>query len=516
MKKWHALMEVLQIPLKILFIAVLFLGIGNLMINPIFNSYWVVKNEYVLIFAEVLTRLGSFLILYTPFLFFLRLVSKRTNGIVTISIGLAGYFTFMICSMFFADPMITQSAVSGMFGVSLNSTNLSYLSGTHYPLQTGMVGVILLTFTTRLAYKQSRSKGSYGLLSFVDRDMWGILLNTFYGVVLAFVVGIGWTYFIESIKTLIEFIASGLSNPINLFVYGSVEKILSIFNLSNLIRAPFWFGSSGGTWSNIVGSSVVGDVNIWTTMTSQNLVPIGVGRFITPTYVMNIFAIPGMLLGMYTMYSDRLERRKIRLFFILAILVSIFIGISLPLDLMLFLLCPLLFIFHVFFTGALYGIFQALGISLGMSYSGNSLLALPGTLLEFLNYGVNPNYQETVLVLAAIGVISTGVYFLITKIYFSFLAIDLFKGGSLEIYIEETIAAMGGIENIRMLHSSINRITIQVYDAQNIDLFKTRELGASRIVETKAGFSLDYGPGSGMIKKGIEKRLRDTRRVEVV
>ncbi len=516
MKKWHALMEVLQIPIKMLFIAVLFLGIGNLVTNPVFNVYWVVQNEYILIVAEALMRLGSFLILYAPFLFFLRLVSRRTNGIITISIGLSGYFTFLVFSMFFADPSFTQTATSALFGLTISSSKISYLSGVHYPLQTGMIGIILITLTTRLAFAQSRKKSTYGLLSFIDRDVWGMILNAFYGLALAFVVGLAWTPIMSNINRLISFIASGISNPINLFVYGISEKILSVFSLSNLIRAPFWFGSNGGTWANMVGSSIAGDVNIWTTMTAQSLVPVGIGRFITPTYVINLFAVPGMLWAMYSIYSDRLERRRIRLFFVLATIVSMVTGITLPLDIMLILLCPLLFLFHVFFTGALYGIFQAMGVSLGFSYSGNSWLGLPGNLFEFLNYVRNPNYQEVVLTIAAVGVVSAGVYFLVTKIYFRYLAIDLFKGGAMETYIAETIDAMGGIENIRMLHSSLNRIVIQVYDPTNIDLFKTRELGASRIVETKAGFSLDYGPGSGMIRRGIERQLRETRRVETV
>lgn len=508
-------MEILQIPLKVLFIAVLFLGVGNLMTSSVFSSYWVIQNQYALIFAEILTRLGSFLILYSPFLFFLRLVSRRTNGIVTISMGLAGYFTFLICTIFFADPQFTQTVTSSLFGISISSSKVSYLTGAHYPIQTGMIGIILLTFTTRLAYSQSRKKRAYGIFSFIDRDVWGMLLNAFYGVLLAFVVSVGWSFFMDGINQIITFISSDITNPINLFIYGGTEKILSALGLSNLIRNPFWFGSAGGTWANLVGSSVAGDVNIWTTMTAQNLVPAGVGRFITPSYVLNIFAIPGMIFAMYKLYSDRLERRTIRLFFVIAILASLLIGISLPLEIMLVLLCPLLFVFHVLFSGALYGIFQVLGVSLGFSYSGSSLLALPGNLLELLNYVRNPNYQQAVIYIAIIGAASALVYYGVTQIYFRYLAIDLFKGGELVVYIEETIDAMGGVENIRMLHSSINRITIQVYDSRNIDLFKIRELGASRIVETKAGFSLDYGPGSYIIRRGIEKRLKDTRRVEV-
>lgn len=516
MKKWHILVEVLQVPIKMLFVAVFFLGVGNLLINPVFSPYWVIQNQYVLIFAEAFVKLGGFLILYSPFLFFLRLVSRRTNGFTTIFIGVSGYFSFLVFTMFFADSSLTQTATNALFGISITASKLTHMSGTHYPLQTGMIGIILLTLTTRLAFAQSRKKNAYGIFSFIDRDMWGMLLNAIYGVALAFVVSIGWVFFMDSINKVVSFIGSDITNPINLFVYGGIEKILSVLSLPTLLRNPFWFGSSGGTWANMVGGSVAGDVSIWTEMLAQNLVPSGFGRFITPNYVINIFAVPAMVWAMYTLYTDRLEKRRLRLFFIIATFASVFMGISLPLDILLVLLCPMLFGLTVLFTASLYGVFQAMEVSLGFSYNGNPLLAQPGTFLEFLNYVRNPNYREAVIAILIVGVISAVIYFFMTKFYFRYLALDLFQGGSKEVYIRETVEAMGGIKNIRMLHSSINRITIQVYDEASLDLFKIREIGASRIIETKAGFSLDYGPGSKMIRLGIEKLLKESRRSEVM
>ncbi len=512
MRRWHSFLEVLQQPLKMLFIAVLFLGIGNLLTNPVFNPYWVVSNEYLILLAEGLAKLGSFLIIYFPFFFFLRLVSRRNNGIVTVLIGVFGYFTFLVFTIFFADASLPQSATAPLFGLSVTSSQLSLFSGIRYPIQTGMIGVILITVSTRLAYAQSRKKGIYGILSFVDRDTWAMILNFIYAILIAFIVSFGWTGFIRSIESLVSFIATDISNPINIFVYGVTERALSVMNLGNLIRIPFWYGNSGGTWMNIVGNSIAGDVNVWTAMISQGLVPIGSGRFITPYYVLNLFAVPGMLWGVYSIYSDRLERRRIRLFFILATGVSLFMGTLLPLEIMLVFLCPLLFVFHILFTGTLFGVFQAMGVSLGFSYSGNPTIAMPGTLLEYLNYARNSKYQEAVLVIFAVGIASAIIYFFVTRIYFKYLSIDLFKGGAMKEYVDGTVEAMGGIENIKGIHSSLNRITIQVFDGHHLNLFKARELGASRIVETKAGFSLDYGPGSGMIKRGIEKQLRSTRR----
>lgn len=513
MKRWHTFLEVLQFPLKMLFLAVVLLGIGNLITNPVFSSYWIIENQYIILFAEAFTRIGSFLMIYFPFFFFLRLVSRKNNGITTILIGLVGFFTFIVFTIFFADPNLPQTAYTSFFGISVTSSKVAELAGkVHYPLQTGLIGVILITITTRLAFKQSRSKSLYGFFSFIDRDIWGMILNFFYAIIVAFVVSVGWQYLFSSIDKISSFIASDITNPINIFVYGVVERVLSVLNLPSIIRTPFWFGNLGGTWINMVGETVAGDVNIWTTMVSQNLVPATAGRFITPYYVLNIFAIPGMLWAIFSLYTDKMERRKIRLFIILATLVSMFTGTLLPVEIMLFLLCPLLFSFHVLFSGALFGVFQALKVAIGFSYSGSTLIGMPGTLLEFVNFARNPNYQHAVIVVTIVGVISAIVYFFMTRIYFKYLAIDLFNGGVINTYTTNTIEAMGGTSNIKMIQSSINRLTIQVFDPTIMQLNKLSNLGTYRIVETRAGYSIDFGAGSTMIKRGIEKQIRALQR----
>lgn len=509
MKRWHTFYEVLQLPLKMLFLAILFLGIGNLITNPVFSPYWSIDNQYVILFAEAISKIGNFLVIYFPFIFFLRLVSRKSNGITTILIGLMGYFTFIIFTIFFASSTLPTNAFSSLFGISLPSSQLIAFAGKiQYPVQTGMVGVIIITISTRLAYKQSRNKSSYGLFAFVDRDMWAMVINFIYAVLAAFAVCFVWQYLFQGIDQMSKFIASDISNPINIFVYGVSDRLFSVFGLGSFIRAPFWYGSLGGSWINLVGESIAGDVSIWTTMISQNLVPATAGRFITPYYVLNLFAIPGMIWAFYTVYTDKIEKRRIRLFFVLATLLSLFAGTLLPLEILLILLCPLLFIFHITYTGMLFGLFQALKVALGFSFTGNTAIGLPGNILEFMNFVRNPNYNHAVITIAIVGVVSLIVYFLVTKMYFKYLAVDLFNSGTSRRVVDKTIEAMGGTSNIKMLQASVNRITIQVFDPSILKLSILADLGATRIVETRAGYSIDYGAGSTMIKRGIEKQLR--------
>ena len=89
--------------------------------------------------------------------------------------------------------------------------------------------------------------------------------------------------------------------------------------------------------------------------------------------------------------------RRIRLFFLLAILVSLVTGTLLPLELYLLILTPLLFVFHLVVTGALFGIFQSMSVTLGFSYTGSTVTAMP-EVMEFHRMAGDIDYMLRVSV----------------------------------------------------------------------------------------------------------------------
>ena len=68
MKKWYSLLEVLQFPLKMLFIAIALMGLGDFFVNPNITPYINVTNETILMLCRFLKYLGSFLISIFPML----------------------------------------------------------------------------------------------------------------------------------------------------------------------------------------------------------------------------------------------------------------------------------------------------------------------------------------------------------------------------------------------------------------------------------------------------------------
>ena len=85
----------------------------------------------------------------------------------------------------------------------------------------------------------------------------------------------------------------------------------------------------------------------------------------------------------------------------------------------------------------------------------------------------------------------------------------------LDVYkrqVEGFILAVGGLENIKMMHSSPTRLTIQVVDSSLINFSQIQRLGASRVVESRAGYSVNFGAGSTIIKNEINKRIKEMKR----
>ncbi|MCI5774720.1 MAG: hypothetical protein MR210_09175 [Erysipelotrichaceae bacterium] len=514
MKKWYSFLEVLSFPLKLLFMAVLFYGLGNILVNDVFSSLFVVKNEYIILIAEALMRISSFFIVYFPFLFLIRLVAKRINGANSILTGLVGYVTFLVFLIFFQEQGLANFAYSATLGISVTSSKLSALSGaTRYPLQTGLIGVVIVAICTRLSLRHSKSRLENGFLSFIDKNLYGVLLNILYCGIAGVIVAWTWPYLFRVYTDIVNFIASDTTNPVNLAVYGIMDRVFAVLNLSNLIRQPFWFRSLGGSIMNMVGESVAGDVNIWTSVIRTGGVSAQAGKFITPYYVLNVFAIPGMILAMHTLNTDKLERRKYRTFIILAIIVSMFSGCLLPLEILLLLLCPLLFVFHVLYTAGLFGLFQILGVYLGFqARSNNVLVEAPGTILELISYSQLNSLRDDVMVVCIVGLISFVAYFILTRLYFNVLAYDLFNTGKTDSVAKEMVDALGGSANIKMIYSSCTHITVQLFDPSLLNVRGVQVLGANKLLETRAGFLIDFGAGSRIMAKAMNKVLRKSMR----
>lgn len=513
-KNWHALYEILRFPLEVVFFAVILLGIGNLIVNPVFGIASAFDNDVLTMAGEIVQRTGSFLIVNFPLLFLFRLVARRSGSSTTIMAAFAGFIVFNVTTMFLSSSDLSSTAYSSILGLSITRSSISRLtSGTHYPLQTGMIGVAVISIITLISFSRSGKRNEYGIFSFISREAGCVIRTVFFSMLAGIAFSFVWPYVVQGINDIIRFISVDTTNPVNLALYGIMDRFLGVLNLGTLIRQPFWYTVNGGSWVSVAGASIAGDVNVWTAQVEANAVNGMSGRFITPYYVLNLFAVPGMIWAMHSLNTSPVERRRNRLLCILATIASLLSGCLLPVELLLFFLCPLLFFIHLGLTGILYGVLQSFHIYLGFrSTETSTITALPGTLPEFLSYLNIPELRKTLIWILIIGAVMFFVYYVVTRFYFERLAVDLFNVGDRQRIVDGTVKALGGTGNIRSTDCSITELTVSLYEPDLIDVDALRRLGSFRVYESRNGYNLCFGNASVMIRNGIRQALRDSIR----
>ena len=139
MRRWHSLLEIVQFPLKTLFVSTIFMGLGGLLLNPNLVTIVSVENRWILTLAELLRYFGGMMIMLFPLLLLIKALSKRYEDSVPVYIGIVGYVALHITTMFFSLGELLPSAYYPVLGISVNLTDI-FLPGTGviYPIQTGI------------------------------------------------------------------------------------------------------------------------------------------------------------------------------------------------------------------------------------------------------------------------------------------------------------------------------------------------------------------------------------------
>lgn len=514
MRFWHSLYDLLKVPLEVILIGVTMMGIGNLVLNNAFSTLYVITQPAVIRTAEILQRIGMFLVSNFPLLLMMRIVTKRTGSGTTTLSAFTGYVSFLAATMVANSSSLPSSAFSSMLGMSMTrAMQYTSQSETVYPLQTGMIGALITALITLWCFGRSRNRKENGITSFLSDSAWCVLMSSLLSMAAGAAVSLAWPFFYAAAERIISFISADTANPINLALYGITDRLLGVLNLGALIRTPFWFSAAGGSWVSLSGNSVTGDVTVWTAQCASGGVSGMTGRFITPYYILNIFAVPALLWSVYFVQTDRGERRRMFLLFAVMTVISMFTGILLPLELCLLILCPFLFFLHVGFTGILFALLQSMQLYLGFnSTSAVTTTALPGTLMEALTYAADPSMQPVLLRLAAVGAAAAVLYFVTARYYFRHMAIDLFRTGYGAETVRDVTAAVGGAENVRAVTSSFCAVNLILHDPAKLEPDRLRRAGAVRITEDGRNFRISFGAASTMIRMGIEKEIRATVR----
>lgn len=506
MKRIQNLYESFRTPIRVAYFGFVLISIGFLIQNKNVNLFYTFKSSIILFIGESFLKIGEFIVMNLPLIFMLNAVCKKANNASPVVMALVGYFTFLVTTMLFSTQSLNNQAY--VTGYGINSVfNLS--TGTRVPLETGMIGSLLVAFATRAAFVLSRHRSDYSITNIFSKDMAGIIYNVVFCFGIGIIIAYGYPFVYTYIQRAIVFIGNDLADPFRIGLYSVLDRVSSIFGIDRVIRYPFWFTSIGGSVQNTVtGQSFLGDVNIWRYVKDSVTSYVGAGRFITPYYVINMFIIPGFYLGTLFSITDKKDRTALVFTFLGAIALSVVAGNPLPVELLMMFTSPALLALYLALVGLVSYVFVARSVYLGFDAVGtNTTVAMPGSFPDFIVNARNVNLSSTMWQIVIIGAIALVVMFLFTIIYYRFLAFDFANTGRGNEIISNIIESVGGKENIISARSSLFKINIYLRNPEAISIEKVQEVGPKRVSETRDGISFEFGTSSYAIARRINKAL---------
>ncbi len=499
------LYENAKTPIRAAYFGFVLIAIGFLLQNESVNIFYTFSSSFSAIFSKFCLSLGQIIIINLPLLFMLNMVCKKANGAYPILLALVGYFSFLAMTAIFADSSLTSQAYVGA-GSAASVFSLTNLGKS--PLEFGLPASIVVAYLTRLSFIRSRHRGDYDIFGFMSPDSEGLVLNILLCCAAGLTASFVYPIFYKYLQLAINFIASDLLDPLGLALYGFLDRFLSLLGLGSLIRYPFWYTSLGGSFTNLAGQAILGDVSIFAYIQENNALYYGCGRFITAYYVINFFMIPALYFGIMTGISDKKERHRLMPVMILASLLSIIAGNPLPFEILMAFTTPFLLLLYLLVVAAVYYFLAYFGIYLGSSVGTTSIIsAMPGSFPDFIINIRNTLYYDTLIKILAVGAVAAACCFLLSLIYHRFLAYDFIASGRLKKLADDIIESVGGKENIVMVSTAYLRLNITLNNQEELDYDKINEWGKLQVLETKDGISISTGSSAWIIAHKIRKTI---------
>lgn len=507
MKRMMKLYESLRTPVRVAFFGFVLISIGFLIQNKNVNLFYTFKSSIILFIGELFLKIGEFIIMNLPIIFMLNAVCKKANNAAPVVMALVGYFTFLVTTMLFSTQTLNTQAYATGYGIN-SAFNLT--TGSRAPLETGMIGSLLVAFITRISFVLSRHRGNYSITNLFSKDIAGIVYNFILCFGCGILVSYAYPFLYTYLQKAITFIAADLTDPFRISLYSVLDRLLAILGLDKVIRYPFWFTSVGGSiQNNITGQSVLGDVNIWSYVINNVSDYVGAGRFITPYYVINMFIIPGFYIGTLFSISDKKDRGSLALTFLGAIIISVVAGNPLPVELLMLLTSPALLIAYFALVGGVSYAFIHRGVFLGFeTASTNTTIAMPGSFPDFIVNARDVNLSSTLWMIVIVGLIAFVLMMLLTMIYYRVIAFDFASTCKGDTIVLNTIESVGGKENILHAESGLFNLKVYLKNPELISIEKVQEVGPKRVSETRDGINFEFGTSSYAIAKRINKLLK--------
>lgn len=507
MKKFLNIYRTFKMPIKASIFGFVLIAIGFLIKNENVNLFYTFRNPIVLFLGELSYKIGELIVMNLPLIFMIAGVSKKANNTSVIITAFVGYFTFLVTMMLFGTQTLSSQAYTSSTGIN---SIFNIPSGVRLPFETGLLGSLAVAYVTRISFILSRYRGRGSILHLFSKDSMGMALNIVFCFLLGLIVSYVYPYAFSGITNITNFIADDLSDPQRIGLFAALDRFLSVLGLGNIIKYPFWYTSLGGSYLNTsTGQVILGDVNIWTTIKNVSTGFVGAGRFTTYYYVVNIFIVPAVYVGMLMMMTDKKDRRSLLVLYGLGIILSILAGNPLLIEMVMIATSPVLFVMYLVIVALSASALSYLGAYIGFSpITSNITISTPGSLADLLVNIRNANLNQTVMTILYIGLLAFVITLITVMLFYRFFAYDFSETGNLKNTVEDIIDAIGGKENIKETTYGLFKIHLVINNHEIISYDKLRNLDVGTISESKTGLSIECGVAGYRISRLINKTIK--------
>jgi PTS system maltose and glucose-specific IIC component len=486
---FQSLGKTFMLPVSLLAFMGLLLGLGSsLSSRAMIEAISGLGHPAVQLGAQFLVRIGGIAFTYLPLMFAMALPAglvRVEKGVAAFS-GAVGFIVLHVVINFYlsANGQLAQDD-------SMRTAGQTVVLGIQ-TIEMGVLGGIvvgLIVYQLHRRYYTMQLRDSFAFFSGVR---FVPIVTTLTLALIGLIVPLIWPLFavvITSIGRAVQ--QAGIFGP---FLFGAGERLLLPFGLHHILVSLIRFTEAGGS-AIINGEEVFGALNIFYGEL-QHGVPISATAtaFLSqgkmPTFM---FGLPAAALAMYHTAVPE-KRAGIKGLLLSGIMASFVTGITEPIE-FLFLFCsPLLWIFHVFMTGAGFMVMHVLGVMIGNT---------DGGVLDFIIFGLMQGEYTRWWIVLLVGAVWFAAYFFTFK--FVIERFDVKTPGRVDALDAQTktageaivhdvmdydafsmLAALGGKRNIVSLDNCITRLRLVVSDGTKVDDAKLKALGALGVVHLDA------------------------------
>lgn len=496
-KKKGTAMEFLQglgrtfmLPVALLAFMGLLLGLGSSFTSPAtIEAFPFLGNEFLQLLFRFMSTVGGFAFTYLPTLFAMAIplgLARHEKGIAGFS-GFVGYVVMNLSINFFLTE--TNSLADA-------ATMTTAGQGTVMGIQTlemGVLGGIIAGLVVYQLHKRFYDVQLGDAFAFFSGSRFVPIISSLIMAIVGLLLPLVWPFFssiINGIGTIIQ--NAGIFGP---FLFGAGERLLLPTGLHHILVSLIRFTEAGGV-ALVEGETISGALNIFygelqagAEISGKATAFLSQGKM--PTFM---FGLPAAALAMY--HSAKPENRAaIKGLLISGVIATFVTGITEPIEFLFLFVAPLLYVFHIIFTGLGFMVMALLGVRIGNT---------DGGILDFIIFGVMQGTETRWYLVLLVGALWFAIYYFVFR--WAILKFDLQTPGRQEVegdfdsdtnYTQEelktskgsdfdapaVLQALGGEENIVNLDNCVTRLRLVVNDAGKVDEGKLRKNGAIGVMK---------------------------------